>query len=78
MPIVRHTSSTVMAADGSGDSIVRLYDQDDTMRQQLNMRTAEGPDFEARIAAQIAAHIETVNVWLAELEYQQIIGEPSE
>lgn len=78
MPIVRHTVSTIMAADGSGDSIVRLYDQDDAMRQQLNMRTAEGPDFEARLSAQIAAQIENMNVALAEAEYRQIIGEPSE
>ena len=78
MPIVRHTVSTTMAADGSGDSVVRLYDQDDTMRQQLNLRTAEGPDLEGRLAAQIAMHIANMDIALVEQEYQQIIGDPTE
>jgi hypothetical protein len=74
MPIVRHTLSVTTAADGSADCILRMYDQDDTGRGQITFRTDAGPDLQARAEAQAAMHIANTDAQLADMEYQQIIG----
>lgn len=74
MPIVRHTLSITPAANGSADCILRMFDQDDINRGQIAFRTEEGPDLDARAAAQAALYIAQTDEQLAEIEYQQVIG----
>lgn len=74
MPIVRHTMSVTVAANGSADCVLRMYDQDDINRGQVTFRTDAGDDLQARAEAQAAYHIAATDQQLAELEYQQIVG----
>ncbi len=74
MPIVRHTLSVTPAADGSADCILRMYDQDDSARGQINFRTDSGPDLQARAQTQADFHIANTNEELARIEYEQIVG----
>ncbi len=74
MPIVRHTLSVTVSADGSAGCILNMYDQDDVGRGQIAFRTDAGPDLQARAQAQADMHIANTNEQLAQQEYEQIIG----
>jgi hypothetical protein len=69
MPIVSNTITSSPQADGSSNVIVRLYDQDAT-EYTSGFNAPAGFNIQAKVDNMIVGQ----NEWLAESEFQALVG----
>ena len=77
MPVVSNTVRTTINLDGSADTFLQLYDQDGVAVHEGGFHTYPGSveDVNERINNRIASITAETDIWLAEQEFEQIIGE---